>query len=165
MADKKYNQKYIKSRNQGLILKLLKNSGPKSRASISKEIGIVRSTVSEICNDMVINNIITEGKKVEGNIGKRPTLLYFNKDYYCFISIVITIRETNIIVCNLIGEIIEEETIHYSKEAVSAKEIINTVFKKTDMIISKIEIGKICLMSLGSPETFNVRTGKIKWAP
>lgn len=165
MAGKKYNQKYIKSRNQGLILKLLKNNGPKSRASISKEIGIVRSTVSEICNDMVINNIITEGKKVEGNIGKRPTLLYFNKDYYCFISIVITIRETNIIVCDLIGEIIKEETIRYSDEVVSAKEIINTVFKKTDMIISKIGIEKICLISLGSPETFNVRTGKIKWAP
>jgi len=165
MAGKKYNQKYIKSRNQGLILKLLKNNGPKSRASISKEIGIVRSTVSEICNDMVINNIITEGKKVEGNIGKRPTLLYFNKDHYCFISIVITIRETNIIVCDLIGEIIKEETICYSDEVVSAKEIINTVFKKTDMIISKIGIEKICLISLGSPETFNVRTGKIKWAP
>ncbi|MCE5329548.1 winged helix-turn-helix domain-containing protein, partial [bacterium] len=105
MADKKYNQKYIKSRNQGLILKLLKNNGPMSRASISKEIGIVRSTVSEICNDMVANNIILEGKKVEGNLGKRPTLIYFNKDYYYFISIVITIREANIVVCNLIGEI------------------------------------------------------------
>lgn len=165
MADKKYNQKYIKSRNQGLILKLLKNDGPMSRASISKEIGIVRSTVSEICNDMVANNIILEGKKVEGNLGKRPTLIYFNKDYYYFVSIVITIREANIVVCNLIGEIIEEETIQYSVEEVSAKKITETVFKKTDRIISKIGIEKICLISLGSPETFNTRTGKIKWAP
>jgi len=165
MADKKYNQKYIKSRNQGLILKLLKNDGPMSRASISKEIGIVRSTVSEICNDMVTNNIILEGKKVEGNLGKRPTLLYFNKDYYCFISIVITIEEANIVVCNLLGDILEEETIYHSGEEISAKKIIETVFEKTDRIISKIGIEKICLISLGSPETFNTRTGKIKWAP
>lgn len=165
MSDRKYNQKYLKSRNQGLILKLLKNDGPMSRASISKKIGIVRSTVSEICNDMVANNIILEGKKVEGNLGKRPTLLYFNKDYYCFISIIITIEEANIVVCNLLGDILQEETISYLGEEINAKKMIESVFKKTDKIISKIGIEKICLISLGSPETFDIRTGKIKWAP
>ena len=160
---KKYNQKYLKSHNQGLILKLLKSS-PRSRAQISKDIGIVRSTVSEITNEMVDLNIIYEGKKVTGNLGKRPTLLYFNKDFYYFVAMVITPENIRVAVCNLNGEILEEKRINLSED-ISAKEIIKLAMKNIDEIISAFDRDKMCLISGGSPETFNVKTGVIKFAP
>lgn len=161
---KKYNQKYLKSRNQGLILKLLKKHGPRSRAQISKDIGIVRSTVSEITNEMVSLNIIYEGKKVTGNLGKRPTLLYFNKDFYYFVAVVITPDDISLAACNLNGEIIKEKKIKYPED-VSAKDVIKMAMRNIDKMISDIGINKICLISAGSPETFNIKTGVIKWAP
>ena len=161
---RKFNQKYLKSQNQGLILKILREKGPMSRAQISKEIGIVRSTVSEISNEMVDFGIITEGKKIEGNLGKRPTLLYFNKDYYYFISVSITKLDSIIALCDLNGEIVREETIQF-KEHITAKEILDGVFCAVDIMIKEVSQEKICLISVGSPETFNIRTGKIKWAP
>jgi predicted NBD/HSP70 family sugar kinase len=162
---RKYNQKYIKSRNQGQILKLLKENGPKSRVQISKEIGIVRSTVSEITNEMVELNIIYEGKKVTGNLGKRPTLLYFNKDFYYFIATVIRPEGVHSALCNLNGDIIKEKEVKYP-EHINAKKIISLGMENIDNIImSNIDPSKNRLISLGSPETFNVRTGLIKWAP
>ena len=65
---KKYNQQYIKARNKGLILKMLIEKGPMSRAALSKELGIVRSTVSESVNELIKMSVIEEGKKVRGNI-------------------------------------------------------------------------------------------------
>jgi Mn-dependent DtxR family transcriptional regulator len=70
---RKFNQKYLKSRNKGQILKLLIDKGPISRADISKELGVVRSTVSEITNELIELGLVNEGKKVAGKVGKRPT--------------------------------------------------------------------------------------------
>lgn len=161
---KKYNQKYLKSRNKGLILELLKKHGPKSRAQISKDIGLVRSTVSDITNEMVGLNIIYEGKKVTGNLGKRPTLLYFNKDFYYFVAVVITPDDISSAACNLNGEIIKEKKIKYP-EGVGAKDVIKMAMRNIDEMISNIGINMVCLISAGSPETFNIETGVIKWAP
>ena len=161
---RKYNQKFLKSCNQGLILELLKKNGPKSRAQISKDIGIVRSTVSEITNEMVSLNVIYEGSKVTGNLGKRPTLLYFNKDFYYFVAAVIAPHYIDLAVCNLNGEIIKEKELKYTDD-ISAKDVIKLAQKNIDKIISDLDIEKICLVSVGSPETFNIKTGIIKWAP
>jgi len=161
---KKFNQKYLKSRNQGLILKLLKKHGPRSRAQISKDIGIVRSTVSEITNELVNLNIIYEGKKVKGNLGKRPTLLYYNKDFYYFIVVVITPDDISLAACNLNGEIIKEKKIKYSED-ISARDVIKLAMSNIDEMISGFGTNEVCLISIGSPETFNIRTGVIKWAP
>lgn len=54
---KKYDQKYLKSRNISQILLLLKNEGPKSLAQISRDIGLVKSTVSEITAELMSKNI------------------------------------------------------------------------------------------------------------
>ena len=161
---RKYNQKFLKSQNQGLILEILREKGPMTRAQLSKEIGIVRSTVSEITNEMVELKILIEGKKIKGNLGKRPILLSYNEDFYYFISVAITKPSTILAVCNLNGEIIKEKVLNFKNDA-AAKEILDLVFQAIDKEINDFGRHKICLISLGSPETLNIRTGKIKWSP
>jgi len=160
----KYNQKFLKSQNQGKIIELLKKHEARSRAQLSKDLGISRSTVSEIINEMIKWNIIYEGEKVIGNLGKRPTLLYFNKDFYYFIALVITPESIKVAVCNLNGEILKEKKITLPED-ISAKDIIELSMKNIDEIVSHFDRDKMCLISAGSPETFNVKTGVIKFAP
>jgi predicted NBD/HSP70 family sugar kinase len=163
---KKYNQKYIKKRNKGRILKLLIEEGPMSRARISKELGIVRSTVSEITNELIKYDIINEGIKVSGNIGKRPTLLHFNENYFYFIAVVISPYGISISICNLVGSIIAEDTTIYPDDF-SADDILNSTMEKINELLKQkdIDINNICFISVGSPETFSKKTGKIEWAP
>ena len=161
---RKYNQKFLKSQNQGSILEILRENGPMTRAQLSKEIGIVRSTVSEITNEMVELKILIEGKKIKGNLGKRPILLSYNKEFYYFISVAITKPSTVLAVCNLNGEIIKEKVLNFKSDA-TAKEMLDLVFQAIDKEINDFGRHKICLISLGSPETLNIRTGKIKWSP
>jgi len=163
---KKYNQKFLKVRNKGQILKLLIEDGPKSRAEISKKLGIVRSTVSESVNEMIKANIINEGKKITGNVGKRPILICFNKNYFYFIAVVISPYNIDITICNLLGEIIIENSTSYDEDF-KAKDILNSTVKNINKLMDrlKIDISEICFMSLGSPETFSKKTGKIRWAP
>ncbi len=162
----KYNQKYIKSRNKGSVLKLLMDKGPMSRADISKELGVVRSTVSEITNELITPGLINEGDKVTGKVGKRPTLLSFNGNYFYFIAVVISPYGISVAICNLVGEILADNTTIYPKD-LNVKDILDSTVKKINKLILKINIdtSKISFISVGSPETFSKKTGKIKWAP
>jgi predicted NBD/HSP70 family sugar kinase len=161
----KYNQKYIKSKNKGRVLKLLME-GPMSRADISKELGVVRSTVSEITNELISSDLVNEGEKVTGNVGKRPTLLSFNGNFLYFIAVVISPYGISVAICNLTGEILGENTTVYPDD-LSVGDILDSTVKKINKLISKIDIdiSRISFISLGSPETFSKKTGKIKWAP
>lgn len=161
---KTFNSKLLKFRNQRLILKLLKTKGPLSRADLAKKIGLVRSTVSDITNRLIDCNVIIEGKKVKGNLGKRPTLLYFNKDYYHYAALVITPDSINIALCNLNGEIMAETNIEKIDDYHS-REILDLAFDNLDRMIKECNIKNLCLISLGSPETLNKNTGVIRWAP
>lgn len=163
---KKYNQQYIKERNKGRILKMLIERGPMSRAAISRELGLVRSTVSESVNDLIEINVIEEGRKVSGNIGKRPTLIYFNKNLLYFIAVVISPHGINIAIANLIGDIVIEELIEYP-DNYTAENILNSAVKRIGKILESIPISldSIAFISLGSPETISKKTGIIRWAP
>jgi len=161
---KKYNQKYLKSRNQGRVLELLYFKGPKSRAQLSKDMGIVRSTASEIVNELLELYVINEGNKINGSVGKRPTLLHFNKNLFYFIAIVITSNTINTTLCNLKGEILNELLVNFSED-LSAKKIIELAFRNIDKVVSGINSRKLILISVGSPETISKETGIIKWAP
>lgn len=163
---KKYNQQYIKARNKGQIIKLLIDKGPMSRATISKELGLVRSTVSESVNELIKLNVIEEGKKVSGNIGKRPTLLYFNKNFFFFIAVVISPHGIDIAIVDLSGEIVTEDLIEYP-DNYTAGNILNYTVKRIREIIGSIglKLDSTAFISLGSPETFSKKTGKIRWAP
>jgi glucokinase len=163
---KKYNQQYIKARNKSRILKLLIESGPMSRAAISKELELVRSTVSESVSDLILLEVIEEGRKVSGNIGKRPTLLFFNKNVLYFIAVVISPHGINIALVNLMGEIIIEDLIEYP-DNYTAENILNSAVKRINNLVEKIPAGlnAVAFISLGSPETFSKKTGKIRWAP
>ncbi len=137
-----------------------------SRADISKELGVVRSTVSEITNEMIDFKLVIEGKKVTGNVGKRPTLLSFNKTFLYFVAVVISPYGISVAICNLIGEIMTEDTTVYPED-LNVQDILNATVEKINQLVSKINIDtkKINFISIGSPETFSKKTGKIKWAP
>ncbi len=162
----KYNQKYIKSRNKGRVLKLLMDKGPMSRADISKELGVVRSTVSEITNELISQGLINEGEKVTGKVGKRPTLLSFNGNFLYFIAVVISPYGISVAICNLVGEILADNTTIYPED-LNVEDILDSTVKKINKLILEIKIdtSRISFISVGSPETFSKKTGKIKWAP
>ncbi|MDD3777526.1 MAG: ROK family transcriptional regulator [Actinomycetota bacterium] len=161
---KTYSSKLLRFRNQRLILKLLKTKGPLSRADLAKKIGLVRSTVSDITNKLIDSKVIIEGKKVKGNLGKRPTLLYFNKNYYYYAALVITPDRIDAAICNLNGETIAKKNIQ-AIESNHSREVLNLAFSSLDSMLEENNINGLRLISLGSPETFNKNTGVIRWAP
>jgi len=77
------NLKLVQKINRSLVLNLIKEKGPISRADISKVTKLTRSTVSNIVDYLIKKGLIKEiGLSVSG-VGRRAILLELNsKAYY-----------------------------------------------------------------------------------
>jgi glucokinase len=166
MIDKKevYNRNYLKLRKQSMAIRILREKGPMYRAQLSKELGVVKSTASSVVKELIDLNIIFEGKKIIGNVGKNPTLLHFNEDYYYFLIVIMTPEKIFLSICNLNGKSVRRHEILFP-EYDSATDILNLTFSNIDEILSDIDINKIRFIVVGSPETFELKTKVINWAP
>lgn len=64
--------------NQGLVLKVIEQSGPVSRTDIGKSVGLTPPTISAIVRNLIERNIVREIGKGESSGGKKPILLEYS---------------------------------------------------------------------------------------
>ena len=67
-----------KQTNRGLILNQLIVDGPLSRAELSRNVGISRSTCSSLVDELLRNQLVVELGKDRSSGGRRPTLVHIN---------------------------------------------------------------------------------------
>lgn len=78
MYAKTGNLRLVQKINRSLILNLIKDKGPVSRADISKITKLTRSTVSNIFNYLVRKNLIKEIGLTSSGVGDKAILLKLN---------------------------------------------------------------------------------------
>lgn len=109
------NQTLLKKNNQRAITDFIINNGPISRADLSKKLNISKPTVSANITELMEMNLLMEIGYSATDIGKKPMLVDFNKDFQYvlaldFISYYIR-NKISVAICNLYCEPIFIETI------------------------------------------------------
>jgi len=70
----------VKRMNTGLILDTLKHRGTLSRAALSRETGLSRSTCSILVDELLSKNLVVEKGKDASSGGRKPMLIDLNYD-------------------------------------------------------------------------------------
>lgn len=73
--------------NKTLVLNLIRQNYPLSRAQIAKKANLTRSTISEIVQELLDENMIYEKGVDHGGLGRKGVLLHYNEDYGYVIGI------------------------------------------------------------------------------
>lgn len=73
------SKELIRDINSKLVLETIINHNPISRASISKELGLTKATISAIVQDLMNKNLVIEIGSDDTSLGRKPILLSFNK--------------------------------------------------------------------------------------
>ncbi|MEG0570286.1 MAG: winged helix-turn-helix transcriptional regulator [Oscillospiraceae bacterium] len=142
------NQTLLKKNNQKAIINYIISGGAISRADLAKRLRISKPTVSANVFDLIEKKIITEIGYSETEIGKKPMLLDFNKEYKYVLALdFISYYTRNIVsfaICNLYCEPIFIEQIalnnNYSRKEVE-NDVPNTItdfLKRKKLPLSKI---------------------------
>ena len=97
--------------NSRIMLNLVRKHQPVSRADLMRYSGLQRSTVSVITEQLIAERWLRVGEV--GNLprGRRPTFLHLNDDRAGIFGINIQPCSTNLVLANLAGHFLVEETI------------------------------------------------------
>lgn len=103
--------------NRSLVVDILKQRSPISRAAIAKTVGLAKPTVSAIVDDLIAENLVNEigvGKTTTGG-GRPPILLQFNSRSQLVVGVRIGIHLTDILVADARGEEIARRQLATTK--------------------------------------------------
>lgn len=156
----------IKKINSNIIIDCIKQyKNGISRTQISRELHISKPTVSKIVNELIQKNIIINLGKGITDIGRKPNLIAFNKDYGFIISLDLGLCLHKIAVSNLNGEIIEKRrfrTLDLKKEE-RLEKIISEIIIIRDKFYQKKDT--LVLISIGIPGIVDIEKGTVSYAP
>ena len=92
--------------NRSNIIELIQKQGSVSRSEISRATGLSLPSVSRIVDTLIQEGILKEIGKGSSVRGKKPLLIDINSDHQFVLGVEIS-RKGQIILCNLLGNILE----------------------------------------------------------
>lgn len=156
------NLDLIKRFNRTLVLDTIKDQESISRATIAKKLGLSRSTVSTIVDELLDKKLISElgyGDSTKQG-GRRSVQLGFNPDSSYGIGLDIGGTKVLVAITNVSGEIVYKEKF---KTTSDVKEIVSLVYECLEK--SKIDKAKVIAMGVGVPSATNSKEGIVIDAP
>lgn len=141
MPDSKQIQRIV---NRSHVLQKLRVSQGISRIEISRQLGLDRSTITNLVNpllEMSIVKVLSEGTAPSKG-GRKPVLLGINEDYGSILGIELQIRTFRAVLTNLNGDILKEW---------QGEHLINDLFDSISTIYEQLkpDIEKLTLPLIG----------------
>lgn len=96
--------------NRRIVLNLIRNHQPISRADLARHSGLQRSTVSVITEQLIGERWVTEGANGHLPRGRRPRFLHLNKERVGIIGINIRPETSTLALANLDAQFVAQET-------------------------------------------------------
>jgi glucokinase-like ROK family protein len=130
-----WNQQVVKKNNKSLVLQMIMEKEPISRADIAQFSGLNKATVSSLVSELLDEELIYESGPGESSGGRRPVILHFNKVAGYAIGIDIGVNYVLGILTDLNGNILIEKNqlinnTDFSFIIESVKKIIRSLIKE-----------------------------------
>lgn len=104
-----WNQQVVKKNNKALVLQLIIEKEPISRADIAQVSGLNKTTVSTLVTELLEEDLIFESGPGVSSGGRRPVILHFNKDAGYAIGVDIGVNYVLSVLTDLKGNILIEK--------------------------------------------------------
>ncbi len=96
--------------NRRIVLNLVRERGPVSRADLARSMRIPRGMVTSLVKQLIVEGLIVEGGTATAPRGRRPTLLHLRSDHRLTIAVDVTGGRTIVQLSDFAGEAIDRES-------------------------------------------------------
>ncbi|MCL6454274.1 MAG: ROK family protein [Alicyclobacillus sp.] len=159
------DQALIKELNKNIIMNLIRNQSPISRAQISVESGLNKATVSSIVDELIHDGLVTELGPARSAIGRRPLMLGFNATAGYAIGVELGIEYVHVLTVDLAGRIVSS---HESPlPATDVGSVISEIAAHIEDEVSKTPASALGIIGVGVgvPGLVDFASGTILYAP
>lgn len=95
--------------NQSILLNLIRELQPISRAELARRMRIARGMVSSLVDDLLADGLIREGETARARRGRRPMMLYVRARDRFVVAVDVRFRRTTVMLSDLEGSEIAKE--------------------------------------------------------
>lgn len=157
------NSQYQKNANISLIAREIWLKGETSRAEVSQNLGLYRSTVTNIINYLLENGIAKEGVLLESGSagGRKATSIKINPEFGAVVGIDIQPYLYHYVILGFDGHI-----IHEGKKIVGEMDFATMLDTATDAVLAKMSRSKIpvLVISYSFPGIIDTNSGTIQFS-
>jgi predicted NBD/HSP70 family sugar kinase len=169
MADRlPADQVTVRRSNLALVLRHLRDAGPRSRARIATETGLNKGTVSSLVSELVELGLVREGDFQRGGaVGRPAQTVELDGRGIGGIGVEINVDYLTALVLDLTNTVVFEQRVAVGVPALPAAEVLDTV---TDLAARAVrECGRLGMvpvgMTLAIPALVDVDAGVVAVAP
>lgn len=159
-----WNQQLVKRENKSIVLHLIMNNFPISRADVAQKSGLNKGTVSSLVAELLEEQLIYESGPGESSGGRRPVMLLFNQGAGYSIGLDLGVNYILGVLTDLQGNIILNK--HEKYKNLSFEDTLDRVKKVISFLIHAAPPSPygIVGIGIGAPGIVN-KEGDILLAP
>ncbi|MEB2629663.1 ROK family transcriptional regulator [Peribacillus frigoritolerans] len=158
--------KLMKSINRSLILNIIREKGPISRADIAKLTKLTPPTVSSFVKELLEAEIVIERNLGESSGGRKPTLLTLSEDMFHVIGMDVGSQNIKTILTGITGKVIKKSVVPLPAQTTN-EALLSLMIDSVSGILdhTKIDEEKIVGIGVGMHGIVDVEQGSSVFAP
>ena len=115
----------LRRANLGLVLRSLRDHGPRSRATLAADLGLTRSTVSTLVAELGARGLVREGKVQRASVGRPSTAVELDGSDVCGLGAEINVNHVAVVALDLGGRVLNERRLALDARALQAEVVID----------------------------------------
>ena len=115
--------------NRDIVLEIIRENQPISRAELARRSGLQRSTVSQIVEQLIREKWVREGAQASAARGRRPTLLGLNEDLLV-IAVDVHPRRATVATVDLNGRLLAQSRAAMTRDPQASTQLIVQAIKR-----------------------------------
>lgn len=164
MTIRTINANQMRMINRSAILEYLRLNSPTSRTAIAKHLDLSMPTVMRIIDDLFEENLVVESGQTEKGMGRKRSLLSYNKDAYLVIGVDLGGTKLYGALANIGGEILHEITLeHHDTSGEESLELVTEMI--SDLMAHSPIDQAVRGVAVGAPGVTQNQEGIVEWAP
>jgi predicted NBD/HSP70 family sugar kinase len=142
------DQLTLRRTNLGLVLRRLRDHGPRSRATLATELGMTRTAVSTLVADLAERGLVRTGDIERGAVGRPGTSVELDGHAVAGLGAEVNVNHVSTMALDLAGEVVSEHKLGLDARAVAAEEVLDRLaglVQKTEADLAHRDIAPIGL--------------------
>ena len=115
----------LRRANLALVLRRLRDHGPRSRARLATELGVTRSAASNLVNELAERGLVRVGVAERGGLGRPGTPVELAGHAVCGIGAEINVNHVATMALDLAGRVVVEHRLSLDARRLDATEVID----------------------------------------